>query len=306
MMKRNASRVGRIANRDDFIIDTVVTVISVLALIIVLYPLIFVFSASISEPVNVLNGDVKLWPVGFTLEGYQRILEYKAIWRGYLNAIIYTLASIVVTLATTIPAAYALSRKELHGRMLFTAFFAVTMFFNAGLIPTYLAIKDYGMLNTVWSILLPGCVTMSNLIVVRTYFNTSIPYDLSEAAFIDGCSNFQLFFKIMVPLAKPVIAVIALFAAVGQWNSYFAPLIYLSDSAKYPLQVHLRNILIMGETTDIMGSDAEELANIVRLQQLRESMKYGLIIVSALPMLCFYPFVQKFFMKGIMMGSIKG
>ena len=180
------------------------------------------------------------------------------------------------------------------------------MFFNAGLVPTYLAVQSYGMLDTMWPLILGGAVSMSHLIVVRTYFNTSIPKDLSEAAFIDGCSDFRLFFEIMLPLAKPVIAVIALYAAVAQWNSYFKPLIYLSDPTKYPLQVHLRNILIMGETTDFMGSDADELADMVRLRQLRESMKYGLIVVSALPMLCVYPFLQRFFMKGIMMGSVKG
>lgn len=205
-----------------------------------------------------------------------------------------------------IPGAYVLSRREIRGHGFFTAYFAITMFFNAGLVPTYLAVQSYGMLDTMWPLILGGAVSMSHLIVVRTYFNTSIPKDLSEAAFIDGCSDFRLFFEIMLPLAKPVIAVIALYAAVAQWNSYFKPLIYLSDPTKYPLQVHLRNILIMGETTDFMGSDADELADMVRLRQLRESMKYGLIVVSALPMLCVYPFLQRFFMKGIMMGSVKG
>lgn len=293
-------------SKDDFIVDLIVNILATIALIIVLYPLLFILSASVSEPMKVVAGKVKLFPLGFTLDGYKRILEYGAIWRGYLNTIIYTVCGVSVSLAVTMPAAYALSRKNLHGRSLFTAYFAFTMFFGAGLVPTYLTIQSYGILNTIWPLILPGAVTMNNLIVVRTYFNTSIPYDLSEAAFIDGCSNVKLFLQVMMPLAKPVIAVIALYAAVAQWNSYFNPLIYLSDSTKYPLQVHLRNILIMGETTDIMGSDAEELANIVRLRQLRESMKYGLIVVSALPMLCVYPFLQRFFMKGIMLGSIKG
>lgn len=293
-------------SRDDRIVDAVVMVITVIALVIVLYPFIFVLSASISEPMEVVAGNVRLWPVGFTLEGYRRILEYSLIWKGYLNTILYTLGSVVVSLVATIPAAYALSRKNLRGRGLFTAIFAFTMFFNAGLVPTYLAVQSYGMLNTFWPLLLEGAVTMNNLIVVRTYFHTSIPYDLSEAAFIDGCSDFKLFFQIMLPLAKPVVAVIALYAAVAQWNSYFNPLIYLTDSAKYPLQVHLRNILLMGETQEIMGSDPEELADMVRLRQLRESMKYGLIVISALPMLCVYPFLQRFFMKGILLGSIKG
>ena len=296
----------RLASRDDWIVDSVVLLLTLAALAVVLYPLVFVLSSSVSDPVRVVRGEVRLLPVGFTLEGYGRILRYAPVWRGYLNTIVYTIGSVAVTLITTIPAAYVLSRRELRGRGILTAYFAFTMFFNAGLVPTYLAVQSYGMLNTSWPLILEGAVTMTNLIVVRTYFTASVPKDLSEAAFIDGCSNIKLFLQIMLPLAKPVIAVIALYAAVAQWNSYFNPLIYLSDSAKYPLQVHLRNILIMGETTDFMGADPEELADMVRLRQLRESMKYGLIVVSALPMLCVYPFLQRFFMKGIMMGSIKG
>ena len=305
-MMKIAHRSHRLDSKDDFIVDTIVFILSFIALVAVLYPLVFVLSASISEPMDVVAGKVKLLPRGFTLEGYQRILEYSLIWKGYLNTIIYTASGVVISLAATIPAAFALSRKNLRGRGLITAYFAFTMFFNAGLIPTYLSVQSYGMLNTIWPLILQGAVSMSNLIVVRTYFTTSIPYDLTEAAFIDGCSDFRLFFQIMLPLAKPVIAVIALYAAVAQWNSYFNPLIYLTDPDKYPLQVHLRNILVMGETQDFMGSDAEELADMVRLRQLRESMKYGLIVISALPMLCVYPFLQRFFMKGIMLGSIKG
>lgn len=305
-MMKTAHRSHRLDSKDDFVVDTTVFILSFIALVVVLYPLVFVLSASISEPMDVVAGKVKLLPRGFTLEGYQRILEYSLIWKGYLNTIIYTASGVVISLAATIPAAFALSRKNLRGRGLITAYFAFTMFFNAGLIPTYLSVQSYGMLNTIWPLILQGAVSMSNLIVVRTYFTTSIPYDLTEAAFIDGCSDFRLFFQIMLPLAKPVIAVIALYAAVAQWNSYFNPLIYLTDPDKYPLQVHLRNILVMGETQDFMGSDAEELADMVRLRQLRESMKYGLIVISALPMLCVYPFLQRFFMKGIMLGSIKG
>ena len=297
---------GRLASKDDLAVDTAVLLLTIVTLIIVVYPLIFVLSASVSEPLSVVRGEVKLLPVGFTLEGYGRILEYKPAWRGYANTIVYTVCGTIVSLVATIPGAYVLSRREIRGYGFFTTYFAITMFFNAGLVPTYLAVQSYGMLDTMWPLILGGAVSMSHLIVVRTYFNTSIPKDLSEAAFIDGCSDFRLFFEIMLPLAKPVIAVIALYAAVAQWNSYFKPLIYLSDPTKYPLQVHLRNILIMGETTDFMGSDADELADMVRLRQLRESMKYGLIVVSALPMLCVYPFLQRFFMKGIMMGSVKG
>lgn len=299
-------KTAHIASRDDLLVDGAALFISLLAMIIVLYPLIFVISASVSEPMEVVRGNVRLFPKGFTLEGYQRILEYQPIWRGYRNSIFYTLSKVVISLFATLSAAYALSRKNLRGRGFITFYFMLTMFISAGLIPTYLQVQRYGMLNTVWPIILMGTVSMHNLVVVRTYYTSSIPYELSEAAFIDGCSDIKLFLKIILPLAKPVIAVIALNIAVAEWNAYFTPMIYLNDSKLYPLQVHLRNILIMGQTQDFMGSDPEELADMVRLQQLRESMKYGLIIVSTIPLLVVYPFLQRFFAKGVMMGSIKG
>lgn len=301
-----SAKKGRIRSRDDRVIDSVVMALSLIATVIVLYPIIFVVSASVSDPQMVVTGKVVFLPKDITFEGYKRILEYQPVWRGYLNTIFYTVASTLISLFATLPAAYALSRKDLRGRGFFTAFFAVTMFFSAGLIPTYLTVQSYGMLNTFWPLLFLDAVSMHNLVVVRTYYTSSIPYELTEAAFIDGCSNFKLFIRIILPLAKPVIAVIALYAAVAQWNAYFTPMIYLTNTKMYPLQVHLRNILIMGETTDFLGSDPEELADMVRLQRLRESMKYGLIVVSTLPMLVVYPFLQRFFVKGVMMGSIKG
>lgn len=305
-MTRIAAKHGKIRSADDRVIDGVAMTLSILATLVVLYPILFVVSASVSDPQLVVTGQIVLLPKGLTFEGYERILNYQPVWRGYLNTIFYAAAGTIVSLFATLPAAYALSRKDLRGRGFFTAYFAVTMFFSAGLIPTYLTVQSYGMLNTVWPLLFLGAVSMHNLVVVRTYYTSSIPYELTEAAFIDGCSNLKLFVRIILPLAKPVIAVIALYAAVAQWNAYFTPMIYLTNSKLYPLQVHLRNILIMGETTDFLGSDPEELADMVRLQRLRESMKYGLIVVSTLPMLVVYPFLQRFFVKGVMMGSIKG
>jgi len=305
-MKSTARKHGQIRSTDDRVIDGIAMILSILMTIVVLYPILFMVSASISDPQLVITGQILLLPKRLTFEGYQRIISYQPVWRGYLNTIFYAAAGTIVTLVATLPAAYALSRKDLRGRGFFTAYFAVTMFFSAGLIPTYLTIQSYGMNNTVWPLLFLGAVTMHNLIVVRTYYTSSIPYELTEAAFIDGCSNLKLFVRIILPLAKPVIAVIALYAAVAQWNAYFTPMIYLTNAKLYPLQVHLRNILIMGETTDFLGSDPEELADMVRLQRLRESMKYGLIVVSTLPMLVIYPFLQRFFVKGVMMGSIKG
>lgn len=302
-----AKRKGRrITSRDDRVVDAVVLLISLIAVVVVLYPLIFVLSASVSDPTQVVAGKVTFLPKGFTLEGYQRILEYQPIWRGYLNTICYTLLKTAVSLLATLCAAYSLSRKDMRGRGFFTFYFMMTMFLSAGLIPTYLMMQTYGMLNTIWPLILLGCVSMHNLVVVRTYYTSSIPYELSEAAFIDGCSDIKLFVRIILPLSKPVIAVIALYAAVAEWNAYFTPMIYLTDSKLYPLQVHLRNILIMGQMQDFLGADPEELADMVRLQQLRESMKYGLIVLSSLPLLIVYPFLQRFFVKGVMMGSIKG
>ncbi len=305
-MSAISARKKRITSRDDRIIDGVVWAISLAAVVIVLYPLIFVLSASVSDPTQVVTGKVTFLPKGFTLEGYQRILEYDPIWRGYANTIFYTILKTVVSLFATLTAAYALSRRDLRGRNFFTVYFMLTMFFSAGLIPTYLTVQSYHLLNTVWPIVFLGAVSMHNLVVVRTYYTSSIPYELSEAAFIDGCSNLKLFLQIIFPLSKPVIAVIALYAAVAEWNAYFTPMIYLTDSKMYPLQVHLRNILIMGQMQDFLGADPEELADMVRLQQLRESMKYGLIVLSSLPLLVVYPFLQRFFVKGVMIGSIKG
>jgi putative aldouronate transport system permease protein len=295
-----------IKSKDDRMIDAVIYTLSSLILLLVAYPLIYILSASVSDPRMVTLGEVFLLPKGFTLEGYQKILEYKPIWIGYRNTLFYTIAGTLINLAVTLTCAYALSRRDLVGRNFFILLFTFTMFFSGGLIPTYLVVKKLYLTNTVWALLLPNAASMWNIIIARTYFMNTIPTELKEAAFIDGCSNTRLFFNIVLPLSKPIIAVLTLFYAVGHWNAFFQALIYLSDMKLYPLQLFLRNILIMDQMADMMGMDADAMEQVMRRLELKESMKFGIIVVSSLPVLMLYPFMQKYFVKGVMIGAIKG
>lgn len=306
MLKASTIRRRRIRSVDDLIVDSVVNVVSFLVLAIVLYPLLYILSSSFSEPSDVALGNVILFPKGFTLEGYKYILDYRDIWIGYRNTILYTVVGTAMNLAVTLPAAYALSRKDMLGNGFFTAMFAFTMFFNGGLIPTYLVYKQLNLINSVWVMLVPGLITMWNTVVCRTFFTNSIPFELQEAAKIDGCSDIRIFVRIILPLSTPIIAVMAMFYAVGHWNAYFTAMIYLSDKNLYPLQLFLRSILLLDTTAELLGADAETQREVLRMAQLKESMKYGIIVVSAAPMLAMYPFFQKFFVKGVMVGAIKG
>lgn len=304
MIKAHYHRALR--SRDDIIVDVAVLAITLLVCALVLYPLVYVLSSSFSDPSEVAAGNVILFPKGFTLEGYSYILDYDEIWTGYRNTLFYTIAGTLLNLIATLPAAYALSRRDLFGRGIFTVLFTVTMFFSGGLIPTYLVYKQLNLLNTVWIMLIPGLVSMWNTVVCRTYFSNSIPYELQEASKIDGCNDFILFFRIVLPLSAPIIAVMAMYYAVGHWNSYFNAMIYLRDTSLYPLQLVLRSILLLDTTSEMIGADAEAQRELLRLQQLKESMKYGVIVISALPMLVMYPSFQKYFVKGVMVGAIKG
>ncbi|MEN8077600.1 carbohydrate ABC transporter permease [Clostridioides difficile] len=274
----------------------------VLILLLVIYPLYFIVIASISDPSAVARGEVWLIPKGFNLDGYQAIFKNKDIWSGYGNSLKYTIIGTAVNIALTIPAAFALSRNELRGRKVIMALITFTMFFGGGLIPTYLLVDKLGINNTMWALILPGAVSVFNLIVSRTFFVQSIPEELFEASKVDGCSYFGYFFRIVLPLAKPIIAVMVLMYAVGHWNSYFNALIYIRERALYPLQVILRELLIQQEAAG-MAQDAMALAE---QQKLADMLKYGVIIVSSLPVLCIYPFVQKHFVQGMMIGSVKG
>ena len=282
--------------------DAAVNIVAILILCLVLYPLLFVVSASFSDPVNVIEGRVWLLPQGLTLEPYKLVFENESIWSGFRNTLLYTSVGTFVNVFLTIIAAYPLSRRDLPGKNMFMFIITFTMFFNGGLIPTYLLVKDMGMINTVWAMIVPTAIAAYNLIIMRTYFQTSIPYEIQESAWIDGCSNVRLLFSIIIPLSKPIIAVIVLFYAVGHWNAYFNALIYLRDSSLFPLQLILREILILNQSED-MGMGQIGMSDRVMLS---ESIKYSVIIVSSLPVLLIYPFIQKYFVKGVMIGSIKG
>ncbi|WP_195495559.1 carbohydrate ABC transporter permease [Enterococcus gallinarum] len=279
-----------------------------IALLIVLYPLIYIVSASISNPHLVNSGEMWLLPKGVTFEGYRNLLGNSSIWRGYLNTIYYTVLGTSINLLVTLPCAYALSRDDFYGRRAFTNFMLVTMFLSGGLIPSYLLIRSLGMLNTVWALVIPGAVSVYNVVVTRTFFQTTIPREMEEAAIVDGCSDFRLFMQIVLPLSTPIIAVMALFYGVGHWNSFFSALIYLSDKSMYPLQMILREILILQDmSSNTVSNVTSEMASMLySKQQLAEVIKYGVMIVSSLPVIIVYPFLQKYFVKGMMVGSIKG
>ncbi|WP_136605338.1 carbohydrate ABC transporter permease [Paenibacillus dokdonensis] len=286
---------------DEKIFDAVIYTIATLIILIVLYPLIFVVSASFSDPAKVLNGEVWLLPKNISFAAYTNILHNGKIWNGYTNTIIYTVVGTIVNIIMTVLAAYPLSRPDLPGRKVLMVIITLTMFFGGGLIPSYLLVKNLGLLDTMWALIIPGAIATYNLIVMRTYFQTSIPWELQEAAHIDGCSNWRLLLNIILPLSKPILAVMVLFYAVGHWNSYFNSLIYIRNEARYPLQLVLREILLISQSEAVDANVG--LENKVLLA---ESIKYAVIMISSLPILIMYPFVQRHFVKGVMIGSIKG
>ncbi|MDQ1909056.1 carbohydrate ABC transporter permease [Paenibacillus sp. GD4] len=278
------------------------TVLS-LFLITILYPLIYIASASISDSQAVIAGEVWLWPVNPSLDGYTAVFKHKLIWIGFRNSLYYTVVGTLINVVMTILAAYPLARKDFYGKNAFMFYFVFTMMFSGGLIPTYMIVKDLGLLNTTWAMLLPGALAVWNMIITRTYFQTTIPDELLEAAQLDGCSDFGFVWRIVIPLSGPIIAVITLFYAVGHWNSFFNAFIYLKNQNLYPLQLVLRDILVQNDVDLTMLTDVQEAA---RKEGLRELLKYSLIVVATLPLLVVYPFVQKYFVKGIMIGSLKG
>ena len=288
----------------DKIFDIVNYTGMILFLIIVAYPLYFILIGSFSDPLYIYNGEVILWPKGFTLLGYERIFSNNKILIGYKNTILYTVVGTCINVALTLTSGYALSRKDLKLRRFVMGMFAFTLLFNGGLIPTYLVVKKLGILYTFWAMVIPNALSIFNVMIARTYFESNIPTDMFEAASIDGCGNLRFFFTIVLPLSETLIAVLVLFYAVSHWNAFFNALIYLNDEEMYPLQLILRNILIVNQATDSsMLSDVEE---IIERQKAAELVRYGIIIVSSLPVLILYPFIQKHFVKGVMIGSLKG
>lgn len=289
----------------DWIFDIINAILLTFALIVVLYPIIYIFSASISDPTEVISGRMWLWPVKVNFEGYKVIFNHEMIGVGYLNSLYYMFFCTLLNLFMTVIAAYPLSRKDLYGKSFFTFIFVFTMFFGGGLIPTYLLIKDLGLINTRAVMIIPGAMSVWNVIITRTYIQSNLPDELLEASKIDGCSDFRFLWSVVVPLSTPVLAVVALFCAVGSWNSYFNALIYLRDKKLYPLQIVLRNILILNQKV----STAAEIVDPKRRmqeEQLRHLLKYSLIVVANIPMFIIYPFIQKYFVKGVMIGAIKG
>ncbi len=287
--------------------DYVVAALLTLLLLTVLYPLYFVVIASVSDPSLVATGQVALYPRGVTLAGYQKVIEYEKIWTGYRNTIFYVLAYTALTVSITMAAGYSLSRSKLPGRRGIMLFMTFTMFFGGGLVPTYLLVNSLGLVGKPITIVLMGAVSVYNIIIARTFMTQTIPDELFEAASMDGCTHFRFFFYIVLPLSPALLAVLTLFAAVGQWNSWFNAMIFLREPTQMPLQIVLREIIIsessLAQNTEagsMMGEDA------VRQALLVESMKYAVIIVSTLPIMALYPFVQKYFVKGIMIGSLKG
>ena len=285
----------------DKVFHTIIYIILGFLALIILYPVYFIVIASISDPDAVLAGRVVFYPVDITFSGYEKILERMDVWQGYFNTIVYTALTVVLSLLVTIPAGWALSRNTLPGKKFWMVYFIIPMFFGGGLIPFYNVMSNLGLINSPWAVILPAILSVWNLFMTKTFFASSIPSGLIEAATIDGAGHFQTFIMIVLPLAKAIMAVMALYYAVGQWNSYFNAMIFLQDETMYPLQLVLKEILIATEST--VGGSGETI-----LEQYRTAtqLKYVSVIVSSLPVLMLYPFVQKYFAQGVMMGSLKG
>lgn len=296
-------------NRSDRVFNFVNGAILFILTLVMLYPLYFVLIASFSEPNAVVKGQVMFLPKGFQLTAYRNVFKEANVWIGYRNTILYTVLGTLYNLALTIPAAYVLSKRNLPGRNVLMGYFFLTMYFSGGMIPTYIQIKNLNLLNTPWVLIIGAGVNCWNLIVTRQYFTNTIPEELYESADIDGASDLRAFVRIAIPLAAPIIAVMALFYAVGHWNSYYSALLYVRKSDYFPLQLVLRNILISNEmalANVMLEGDTEAIAAAAQKAYMAEAMKYALIFIASAPMLCIYPFVQKYFVKGVMIGSIKG
>ncbi len=295
--KRGPIRLGT----GDKVFYAINTIFLGLMALIVLYPLYFIVIASISDPDAVLAGKVILYPMQLTLDGFKMILQRTDIWTGYLNTIIYTAITVVLALLVTVPAGWALSRKTLPGKKFWMIYFIIPMFFGGGLIPFYNVMSSLGLVGSMWAVILPSILSVWNLFMTKTFFESSIPDGLIEAAKIDGAGEYRVFTSLVLPLSKAILAVMALYYAIGQWNSYFNAMIFLQDETKYPLQLVLKEILIASENTT--GGSGE---TIVEQFRLANQLKYVSVIVSSVPVLCLYPFVQKYFSQGVMIGSLKG
>ena len=305
--KNRSNRIRR-TTWDDRVFGLFLFVILTVLFFFFLYPIWYVIIASFSDPDAVYMGKVTLWPVGFGIEAYGRVFRNKDIWTGYANTIFYTLIGTVCNVLATTWVGYAVSRRDLKGRTIITMLFIVTMYFNGGMIPSYLNIKSLGLVNTRAFMILHGLVAPTNMIICRTFFTNSIPWEMQEAAFIDGASDFKVFGKIVMPLSRAIIAVMSIMYAVGHWNAYFNAMVYLKDRDKFPLQVFLREILVKSNLSSMLldASDPNFLAAMMAEERIANQLKFAVIVVAVVPLLCIYPFVEKYFDKGIMIGGVKG
>lgn len=300
--KRKAVRRQKM-NVSDKIFYAVIAVVITILTVLVLYPILYIISASFSSSAAVMEGRVWVWPVDFSLEAYKAVFKYSDIWLGYKNTIIYTVFGTIVNVAMAMICAYPMARRDLWGKDALSFFFAFTMLFGGGMIPNYILIKNLGLLNNPMAMIIPGAMSVYNMIVARNFIQNNIPGELLESAKIDGCSDFQFFFKIVLPLSKAIIAVLTLWHAVGHWNSYFSAFLYFTEKELYPLQIFLREILVQSAVSTEAVSD---VADALQMQNLKQLLKYAVIVVSTVPLFSFYPFVQKHFVKGVTIGSVKG
>ena len=301
--KLNRTKGMKKRGMSDKTFNAIVMAIMISFLVIVLYPLIYVVSSSFSSGTAVTTGRVLLWPVDFSVEGYKIVFSNKQVWVGYANTVFYTLTASLFGLISIIMTAYPLSRKGFQWRDFYAWYFIIPMYIGGGIIPTYIWMTDLGLVNTRLFMIICSAVGMSNVILMRTYFQSSIPNELLESAKMDGISDIQYLLKIVLPLSKAVISVVSLYLIVGEWNSYFTGMIYLRDESKWPLQIVLRQIL---NTSTMNAQNVQDASLLAEMSAQADVMKYALIVVSAVPMLILYPFVQKFFEKGVMIGSVKG
>ncbi len=290
----------------DVVFDIVNTVLVAIMLVIFAYPLIYVLNCSFSDAVSIWGGEVLLFPKNFNVEGYRLAFENSDIWRGYLNSLLYTASGTTVSVGLSLLTAYPLSRRDFMPRNVIMFLYVFCMYFGGGLIPTYLVVKSCGMIDTVWALIIPGAVSTWNVILIRTYFQGNIPAELYEAASIDGCSHTLFFLRVVLPLSSPIIAVMVLFTAVGFWNSYFNAMIYLTSRSKFPLQLILREILVaVTSAFSSRSASAQDAKNLMEIALRSANLKYACIVISSLPVMVLYPFVQRYFVTGIMVGAVK-
>ncbi|MBR3740065.1 MAG: carbohydrate ABC transporter permease [Clostridia bacterium] len=300
--KRNAHRIR--LSTEDRVFGIVTYFLATLFMLVCAYPLIYVLSASISNPALIVSGKIVLLPKEIQFRAYEAVFKSEDVLLGYKNAVFYAFAGTAINIALTTAGAYVLSRPDLWGRTAVTFLISFTMFFSGGMIPTYITIKNLGMINTVWAMLLPGAISATNLLIMRNFFTHSVPQEIIEAAYVDGCSNIGTLCRIVLPVSGSIIAVMIIFYFVGHWNAYFSAMIYLNDKKLYPLQVFLREILIQNQLGDMSGG--ADTVNQAEMTLLYEALKFAVITVATLPIMCVYPFLQRYFVKGVMIGSIKG